>query len=140
MIGSQNVSRQFVKFTCVWSSDSLCKLSRSLRLLIIGKTNVLSIISLTMDDFSLNLEVHLAMPIRDNMNVFILRNDSFLCLYSAGHNLTMFANQPLRNGLPTLHIAITPNAPLDAVRMKMSLISCYYVLRYTSKEKTHFLK
>jgi hypothetical protein len=27
----------------------------------------------------------------------------------------MFANQPLRNGHPTLHIAITPNAPLDAV-------------------------
>ena len=27
----------------------------------------------------------------------------------------MFANHPLRNGHPTLHIAITPNAPLDAV-------------------------
>jgi hypothetical protein len=27
----------------------------------------------------------------------------------------MFANQPLRNGHPTLHIAITPNALLDAV-------------------------
>jgi hypothetical protein len=32
------------------------------------------------------------------------------------NELTMFANQPLRNGHPTLHIAITPNAPLDAVR------------------------
>jgi hypothetical protein len=26
------------------------------------------------------------MPIRDIMNVFILGNDFFLCLYSAGHN------------------------------------------------------
>ena len=25
-------------------------------------------------------------------------------------------------------------------RMKMTLISCYYVLRYTSKEMSHFLK
>ena len=32
------------------------------------------------------------------------------------NELTMFANQPLRNGHPTFHIAITPNAPLDAVR------------------------
>jgi hypothetical protein len=40
----------------------------------------------TIDDFSLKLEVHLAMPIRDIMNVFILGNDFFLCLYSAGHN------------------------------------------------------
>jgi hypothetical protein len=31
-----------------------------------------------MDDFALKLEVHLAMPIRDIMNVFILGNDSFL--------------------------------------------------------------
>jgi hypothetical protein len=31
------------------------------------------------------------------------------------NELTMFAYQPLRNGHPTLHIAITPNAPLDAV-------------------------
>jgi hypothetical protein len=31
------------------------------------------------------------------------------------NELTMFANQPLRNGHPTLHIAITPNAPLDAM-------------------------
>ena len=30
------------------------------------------------------------------------------------NELTMFANQPLRNGHPTLHIAITPNGPLDA--------------------------
>jgi hypothetical protein len=33
------------------------------------------------------------------------------------NELAMFANQPLRNGHPTLHIAITPNAPLDAVMM-----------------------
>ena len=39
-----------------------------------------------MADFSLKLEVHLAMPIRDIMNAFILGNDSFLCLYNAGHN------------------------------------------------------
>jgi hypothetical protein len=38
-----------------------------------------------MADFSLKLEVHLAMPIRDIMNAFILGNDSFLCLYNAGH-------------------------------------------------------
>ena len=31
------------------------------------------------------------------------------------NELTMFANQPLRNGHPTLHIAFIPNAPLDAV-------------------------
>jgi hypothetical protein len=64
----------------------LCRLLRSLRLLIIGKANVLSTISLTMDDFSLKLEVHLAMPIRDIMNAFILGKHSFLCLYNAGHN------------------------------------------------------
>ena len=34
-----------------------------------------------------------------------------------GNELAMFANQPLRNGHPTLHIAITPNAPLDAVKL-----------------------
>jgi hypothetical protein len=39
-----------------------------------------------MADFSLKLEVHLAMPIRDIMNAFILGNDSFICLYNAGHN------------------------------------------------------
>jgi hypothetical protein len=35
-----------------------------------------------MDDFSLKLEVHLAMPIRDIMNVFILGND--YCRVSVG--------------------------------------------------------
>ena len=38
-----------------------------------------------------------------------------------GRSLTMFANQPLRNGHPTLHIAITPNAPLDAVTWQMHI-------------------
>jgi hypothetical protein len=38
------------------------------------------------------------------------------------NELTMFANQPLRNGHPTLHIAITPNAPLDAVVILFALI------------------
>jgi hypothetical protein len=33
------------------------------------------------------------------------------------NELTMFANQPLRNGHPTLRIAIAPNAPLDALMM-----------------------
>jgi hypothetical protein len=32
------------------------------------------------------MPTNLAMPIRDIMNVFILGNDFFLCLYSAGHN------------------------------------------------------
>jgi hypothetical protein len=33
------------------------------------------------------------------------------------NELTMFANQPLRNEHHKLHIAIAPNAPLDAVYM-----------------------
>jgi hypothetical protein len=43
-----------------------------------GNIKARLLISLTMADFSLKLEVHLAMPIRDIMNVFILGNDSFL--------------------------------------------------------------
>jgi hypothetical protein len=103
----------------IWTSLSSTVSSVKLLLLIIGKANVLSIISLTMDDFSLKLEVHLAMPIRDIMNAFILSPSSYR----------------------KKHIVEKSHHCANAVerRMKMSLISCYYVLRYTSKEKSHFL-
>jgi hypothetical protein len=45
------------------------------------------------------------------------------------NELTMFANQPLRNGHPTLHIAITLNAPLDAV----GKIKFYNVIQVRSR-------
>ena len=45
------------------------------------------------------------------------------------NELAMFANQPLRNGYPTLHIAIIPNAPLDAVCVEKNEIQSNYFQR-----------
>jgi hypothetical protein len=52
------------------------------------------------------------------------------------NELTMFANQPLRNGHPTLHIAITPNAPLDAVMLHYTFIR----VRKTDFRNKHIIK
>ena len=48
--------------------------------------------------------------------IILIRRGPFITTNRWNANeLTMFANQPLRNGHPTLHIAITPNSPLDVM-------------------------
>jgi hypothetical protein len=55
------------------------------------------------------------------------------------NELTMFANQPLLNGHPTLHIAITPNAPLDAVVLYI-FIFCSILTKRSSEKYTTDIK
>jgi hypothetical protein len=90
-----------------------------------------------MADFSLKLEVHLAMPIRDIMNAFILGNDSFLCLYNAGHNSRKWVTssfsvpQHLHSGDSTHPIWTSLSSTVSSVKkgnIKARLLTGTYLL------------